>query len=155
MNFVNRHFPDREVTDRVSPGPIVSRQHKWPLRYDSIEYVALCADIATVVFASVVSTWLCQAQNGWAAGDLSNALGLALVSAACLVCLLKTHGLYRPAELLVLRSQMRAVWIAWASLLFLIWAGYGFAIGSGSSQQAGTLFAVLGLGLLMAERCGE
>ncbi|MET4275834.1 MULTISPECIES: exopolysaccharide biosynthesis polyprenyl glycosylphosphotransferase [unclassified Bradyrhizobium] len=154
MNFVNRHFPDREVTDRVSPGPIVSRQHKWPLRYDSIEYVALCADIATIVFASVVSTWLSQAQSGWAAGDLSNALGLALVSATCLVCLLKTHGLYRPAELLVLRSQMRAVWIAWASLLFLIWAGYGFAIGSGSSHQAGTLFAVLGLGLLMAERWG-
>ncbi|MGY3425309.1 hypothetical protein ACVWZW_005813 [Bradyrhizobium sp. F1.13.4] len=155
MNFVNRHFPDREVTDRVSPGPIVSRQHKWPLRYDSIEYVALCADIATIVFASVVSTWLSQAQSGWAAGDLSNALGLALVSATCLVCLLKTHGLYRPAELLVLRSQMRAVWIAWASLLFLIWAGYGFAIGSGLFSPSGHTFRCPGPGLAYGRAVGS
>lgn len=152
MNFVNRHFPDREVTDHVGPGPILSRQRKWPLRYDSIEYVALCADIATIVFASVVSMWLCQARNGWAAGDLSNTLGLALVSAACLVCLLKTHGLYRPVELLVLRNQIRAVCMAWMSLLLFMWAVYGFAIRPGSSEQVGPLFAVLGLGLLVAER---
>lgn len=154
MNFVNRHFPDREDTDRISPVPAVSRQHKWPLRYDSIEYVALCADIATILFASVVSTLLHQVQNGQAAGDLSNAFGLALVSAACLVCLLKTHGLYRPVELLVLRSQIRALCTAWTSLLLLIWAVYGFAIRPGSSQEAGPLFAVIGLGLLIAERWG-
>lgn len=154
MNFVNRHFPDQEVTDRVSPGPAVSRQHKWPLRYDSVEYVALCADIATILFASVVSTLLHQAQDGQAAGDMSDALGLALVSAACLVCLLKTHGMYKPVELLVLRNQIRAVSIAWMSLLLFIWAVYGFAIRPGSSQQAGPLFAVLGLGLLVAERWG-
>ncbi|MBR0830975.1 exopolysaccharide biosynthesis polyprenyl glycosylphosphotransferase [Bradyrhizobium manausense] len=154
MNFVNRHFPDREVTDRVTPGPAVSRQHKWPLRYDSIEYVALCADIAIILFASVVSTLLHQAQDEQAAGDLSDALGLALVSAACLVCVLKTHGLYRPVELLVLRNQIRALCMAWTSLLLFIWAVYGFAIHPGSSQQAGPLFAVLGLCLLMAERWG-
>lgn len=151
MNFVNRHFPEREVTERVSPGPI-SRQHKWPLRYDSVEYVALCADIATILFASVVSTLLHQTQHGQATGDLSDALRLALVCAACLVCLLKTHGLYRPVELLVLRNQIRAVCMAWMSLLLFIWAVYGFAIGPSSSEQVGPLFAVLGLGLLLAER---
>ncbi|MBR0718458.1 exopolysaccharide biosynthesis polyprenyl glycosylphosphotransferase [Bradyrhizobium liaoningense] len=155
MNFVNRHFPDGEVvTDRVSAGPAVSRQHKWPLRYDSVEYVALCADVATILIASLVSTLLHQAQNGQAAGDLSDALGLALVSAACLVCVLKTHGLYQPVELLVLRNQIRAVCMAWTLLLLFIWAVYGFAIRPGSSEQAGPLFAVLGLGLLMAERWG-
>lgn len=154
MNFVNRHFPDGEVMDRVDPEPAVSRQHKWPLRYHSVEYVALCADIATILFASLVSTLLHQAQNGQAAGDLIDALGLALVSAICLVCLLKTHGLYRPVELLVLRNQIRAVCMAWTSLLLFVWATYGFAIRPGASQQAGLLFAVLGLGLLMAERWG-
>lgn len=154
MNFVNRHFPDREDTDRVSSVLAVSGQHKWPLRYDSIEYVALCADIATILFASIVSTLLHRVQNGQAAGDLGNALGLALVSAACLVCLLKTHGLYRPVELLVLRNQIRALCMAWTSLLLLIWAAYGFAIRPGSSQDVGPLFAVIGLGLLMAERWG-
>src|SRR5437870_532516 len=106
MNFVNRHFPDRDETDRVSPAPAVSRQNKWPIRYDSIEYVALCADIGTILFASLVSALLYKAQSGRAAGDLSNALGLALVSAACLVCVLNTRGLYRPIELLVLRNQI-------------------------------------------------
>lgn len=154
MNFVNRHFPDRDKTDRISPGPAVSRGHKWPIRYDSIEYVALCADIATILFASVACTLLYRAQNGQATGDLSNALGLALVSAACLVSLLKTRGLYRPIELLVLRNQIRAVCLAWTSLFLLIWIASSFAIRPGSSQEAGPLFAVFGLGLLMAERWG-
>lgn len=154
MNFMNRHFPDRDETDRVSPRPAVSGPSKWPVRYDSIEYMAQCADIATILFASVVSTLLYPAQNGQAAADLSNSLGLALVSAACLVSLLRTRGLYRPIELLVLRHQIRAVCLAWTALLLLIWAVSGFAIRPGSSQQAGPLFAVFGLGLLVAERWG-
>src|ERR1044072_6921418 len=104
MNFVNRHFSDREIAHRVSPGLPASRQHKWPLRYDAVEHVAVCADIATILVAGVVSTFLLQAQNGQAAAELSDMIGLALVSAASLVCLLKTQGLYRPVELLVLRN---------------------------------------------------
>lgn len=154
MNFVNRHFPDREVTDRVSPEPAVSRQHKWPLRYDAVEHVVLCADIATILCASIVSTLLYQAQKGHAAADLGNALGLALVSAACLVCLLKTYGLYQPVELLVLRNQIRAVCLAWTSSVLFIWAVYGFATHPGTSKQTGLLFVVVGLGLLLAERWG-
>ncbi|UPJ60684.1 exopolysaccharide biosynthesis polyprenyl glycosylphosphotransferase [Bradyrhizobium sp. 192] len=151
MNFVNRHFHERELTNHVSPGPSVSRQHKWPLRYDAVQHVALCADIATVLFAGVVSTFLYQAQNGQAAPDLSDAVGLALVSAACLVCLLKTRGLYQPVELLVLRNQIRAVCLAWTSLLVFSWGVYGL-VGPGTSQPAAMLFAVLALGLLLAER---
>lgn len=154
MNFVNRHFPEREVTDRVSPKPAISRQHKWPLRYDAVEHVALGADIATILFASIVSTLLYQAQHGQAAVGLENALGPALVSAACLVCLLKTYGLYQPVELLALRNQIRVVCLAWASSVLFIWAVYGFAIHPGASQQAGLLFVVIGLGLLLAERWG-
>lgn len=77
MNFVNRHFPDRDVADRISPEPPASLQHKWPFRYDAVEYVALCADIAIILFASVVSTLLCRVQSGQAATELSDALGLA------------------------------------------------------------------------------
>jgi putative colanic acid biosynthesis UDP-glucose lipid carrier transferase len=154
MNFVSRHFADLDDTARVGPESAVSRQQKWPLRYDSIEYVAVCADIATLVLASAVATLSYQLQNGWVAGDWSNAFGLALASAICFVCLLKTHGLYRPVELLVLRSQIRAVCMAWTSSLLLIWALYGFAVRPGPSQEAGLLFAVFGLGLLMAERWG-
>lgn len=154
MNFVNRHFPDREITDQASPAPAVSREHKWPLRYDAVEHVALCADIATILFASVVSTFLYQAHYGQAAADLSEAIGLALVSAACFVCLLKTRGLYQPVELLVLRNQIRAVCIAWMSLSVFSWAVGGLAVRPGTSQQAALLFAVMVLGLLVAQRWG-
>ncbi|MBR0906421.1 exopolysaccharide biosynthesis polyprenyl glycosylphosphotransferase [Bradyrhizobium liaoningense] len=152
MNFVNRHFPDREIADRVSPGLPASRQHKWPLRYDAVEHVAVCGDIATILFAGVVSTFLLQAQNGQAAAELSDMIGLALVSAACLVCLLKTQGLYRPVELLVLRNQIRAVCTAWALLLIFFWVLHGLEVRPGTSQQAALVFGVVALGLLTAER---
>ncbi|MDF0494673.1 exopolysaccharide biosynthesis polyprenyl glycosylphosphotransferase [Bradyrhizobium yuanmingense] len=154
MNFVNRHFPNREVTDRLSPEPTVSREPKWPLRYDAVEHVVLGVDVATILFASLVSTLLYQAQYGQAAANLANVLGLALVSAACLVCLLKTYGLYQPVELLVLRNQMRAVCLAWMSSVLFILAVYGFAIRPETSQHPGLLFAVLGLSLLLGERWG-
>lgn len=154
MNFVNRDLPDQDYAARVDLEPPAFREHKWPLRYGSIEHVALCADIVTVVFASIISTWLYQFQHGEAAGNLRNAFGLALVSAACLACLLKPHGLYRPIELLVLRHQMRAVCMTWISLLLLIWAMYGFAVPPNSSQEASLLFAALGLCLLMVQRWG-
>ncbi|GLR92688.1 hypothetical protein [Bradyrhizobium liaoningense] len=87
MNFVNRHFPDREVTDRISPEPTGSRKPKWPLRYDAVEHVVLGADIATILLASLVSTLLYQAWYGQGAANVGNALGLRwlaqLVSFAC------------------------------------------------------------------------
>lgn len=153
MNFVNRHFIERDETARVSSEPAVSGQHKWPLRYDSIEYVALCADVAAILFASVVSTLLSKVQDGEATRVQGNALGLALVSAACFVCVLKAHGLYRPIELLVFRNQVRAVCVTWTLLLLLIWAAYGFGR-PGASQEANPLFAAFGLALLVAERWG-
>lgn len=153
MNFVNRHLPDQIDTARVSLDPPISR-HKWPLRYDRIEHVALCADIATILLASVISTVLYRFQNVQTGADHGNAFGLALISAACVAPLLKAQGLYRPIELLVLKNQVRAVCVTWASLLLLIWAAYGFAIPPGASQKPGPLFAILGLALLVAERWG-
>lgn len=152
MNFVNRHFPDQNDTAGVNLEPPASSRHKWPLRYDWIEHAALCADIATILLASVISTLLYRLQSGQTEGDHGNAFGLALVSAACVASVLKAQGLYRPIELFVLKNQVRAVFVTWASLLLLIWAAYGFAIRPGASQEAGPLFAFLGLALLVAER---
>jgi len=153
MNFVNRHLLDQNDAARVSLEPSRSR-HKWPLRYDWIEHIALCADVATILFASVVSTLLYQFQNGRPEGDHGSGFGLALVGAACVASVLKAQGLYRPVELFMLKSQVRAVCVTWASLLLLIWAAHGFAIRPDVSQEAGLLFAILGLALLVAERWG-
>ncbi|WLB91038.1 exopolysaccharide biosynthesis polyprenyl glycosylphosphotransferase [Bradyrhizobium japonicum] len=152
MNFVNRHFPDRELADRIGPLLPAARQHKWPLRYDAVEHVAVCADIATILVGGVVSTFLFQARNGRAAAELSDMIGLALLTAACLVCLLKTQGLYRPVELLVLRNQISAVCMAWASLLIFLWAVSGLDVRPGPPLEAALIFGVVALGLLMAER---
>lgn len=153
MNFVNRHFPDQNDTARVSLEPLVSR-HKWPLRYDRIEHVALCADIVTILLASVVATFLYRFQSGQAEGEHGSAFGLALVSAACVTAALKAQGLYRPIELFMLKSQVRAVCVTWASLSLLIWSAYGFEIRPGAFREAAPLFAILGLALLVAERWG-
>ena len=153
MNFVNRHLSAQHDTARVSPEPSISR-HKWPLRSDWIEHVALCADVATILFAGVLSKLLYRLQSGQSDGDYGNALGLALVSAACVASVLKAQGLYRPIELFMLKNQVRAVFTTWTSLLLLIWVAYGFAIRPHPSQGAGPLFAILGLALLVAERWG-
>ncbi|MDA9409893.1 exopolysaccharide biosynthesis polyprenyl glycosylphosphotransferase [Bradyrhizobium sp. CCBAU 45384] len=142
------------MNDTASVGPDPAASQKWPLRYDSIEYVAVCADVATLVFASAISTLASELHNGRAEGDWASAFGLALGSAIGLVWLLKAHGLYQPFELLVLRNQIRGVCIAWTSSLLLIWALHGFAVRPGPSQEVGLLFAVFGLGLLIAERWG-
>jgi putative colanic acid biosynthesis UDP-glucose lipid carrier transferase len=153
MNYVNRHLLDQNDAARVSLEPSISR-HKWPLRYDWIEHVALCADVAAILFAGVASKLLYQLQNGQSGGDDGMAFGLALVSAACVASVLKAQGLYRPVELFMLKNQVRAVCVTWMSLLLLIWAAYGFAIRPAPSQQAGPLFAILGLALLVAQRWG-
>lgn len=152
MNFVNRHFPDSEMADHVSPELPSSRQYKWPLRFDAVEHVAICADIVIILFAGLVSALLFQTQKERAAADLNDMIGVALVSAAGLVCLLKAQGRYRPVELLLLRNQMRAVCIAWASLQAFFWVVHGLEVRSEPSQQAALVFGILAWGVLMAER---
>lgn len=152
MNFINRDIGDEIGTTRISPAPFPSVQHKWPVRYDSIEWLALCADIATILFACALSTLLYRIRDGALAGDLSNALGLALVASGLFASLLKTHGLYRPIELLVLRGQIHAICLAWASSLFVIWFVGALKAHPEPSSGAAPLFALLGLSLLLAQR---
>ncbi|MDA9526874.1 exopolysaccharide biosynthesis polyprenyl glycosylphosphotransferase [Bradyrhizobium sp. CCBAU 25338] len=150
MNFVNRNIDNRLDAARVSLEPVSPVEQKWPIRYDSIELLALCADIATILFASVISVlW---AQDGVLAGDWSSVFGLAIAVSAAFASSLRARGLYRPIELLVLRSQIRAICVAWTSLFLVIWAVGAFKVESGSSRHFGLLFAVLGLSMLLAQR---
>src|SRR4029079_15945599 len=85
--------------------------------------------------------------------DLSKSVGAGILVSALLISLLKIRGMYRPAELLVLRHQIRAVFLAWISV-FLLLAATVFALKIGNEISRGTsmLFAMVGLIALVGQR---
>ncbi len=133
--------------------PSFTAERKWPVRYGSIEALAICADVASILLASIISALLFRIHSSWSAADLGKAIGSAIVVSALLIPLLKMRGSYRPVELLGLRKQIRAVCLAWGFVFILLAAAVGaLNIGHELSRTAGLMFAVLGLTTLMIER---
>lgn len=152
-------FFDRQIT--ATPGELASRgfvtplnaERKWPIRYEAIESIAICADVATILLASVLSALLYRIDSGWTATNLGKAVGSAIVVSALFVCLSKANDRYRPTELLVLRNQIRAVCLAWIFVFLLLAGAVGaLNIGNEVSRGFGLLFAVFGLAMLIAQR---
>jgi putative colanic acid biosynthesis UDP-glucose lipid carrier transferase len=154
MNFVSRHVR-YNISDasRISSQSSLAAERKWPIRYESIEFLAISIDIATILFASILSALLYQMQSGGTSVELGKALGSAIIAAALFVSALKTNGLYKPTELLVLRSQIRAVCLAWMTWLLLVVAISALNVHQEISRGAVPLFALLGLIALVAQRC--
>jgi Undecaprenyl-phosphate glucose phosphotransferase len=155
MNFINRDLTVN-VTADVAPGglaPPLKAERKWPIRYESIELLAICTDIATVLLASILSAMVYRIDNGLTATNLGKAVGSAMVVAALFVSLSKTNGAYRPTELMVLRHQIRTVCFAWTFVFVLLAAAVGaLNIGHELPRGAGIVFALLGLAMLIAQR---
>jgi putative colanic acid biosynthesis UDP-glucose lipid carrier transferase len=78
MNFVERQAG--ETAPRTFAASEAVR--KWPIRYRSIEALAICTDLATILLASVISTLLYHINGGWTATDIEKAAGHAIVAAA-------------------------------------------------------------------------
>ena len=155
MNFVNRDIRatvPSEVTSRSLVASL-NAERKWPIRYEAIELLAICTDIATILLASVLSDLLYRFNSGWTATGLGKAVGSAIIVSALFVCLSKTNDRYRPTELLVLRNQVRAVCFAWTFVFFLLAGAVGaLNIGHEVSRGVGLLFALFGLVMLIAQR---
>jgi Undecaprenyl-phosphate glucose phosphotransferase len=155
MNFVNRHIAT-DAASEVAPGgfgPSLKAERKWPIRYESIELLAVCTDLVALLLASILSALLCRIQSGWTATDLGKAVGSAIVVSSLLVSLLKAHGMYRPTELLVLRNQIRAVCLAWTFVFFLLAGAVGaLNIGHEVSRATDVAFALLGFATLITHR---
>jgi putative colanic acid biosynthesis UDP-glucose lipid carrier transferase len=149
MNFVERQAGEAAPRN-LSASEAVRR---WPIRYRSIEAFAICSDLATILLASVISTLLYHVNDGWTATDIERAAGSAIVASALFVCLLKIYGSYRPTELLIIRDQMNAVFLAW-TFVFLILASAVAALKISNEVSRGTslMFALLGFAMLMANR---
>lgn len=154
MNFVNRQIT-ATAPGEAAPRSVVTSlnpERKWPVRYEAIELLAICADIATILLASVISVLLDRMNGGWSASNLGKAVGSAIIVSALFISLSKTNGKYRPTELLVLRSQVRAVFLAWTFVFFLL-AGAVGPLNIGHEVSPGyPIFAALGLLLLVAQR---
>jgi len=113
----------------------------------------MAADVATIVLASVFSSLLYHLQESGTPVDLSKPLGAGILVSALFISLLKIRGMYRPAELLVLRHQIRAVLLAWISVFLLLAATvFALKIGNEISRGTSTLFAMFGLIALVVHR---
>ena len=156
MNFV-KHPIGVDLSDGVSVPALDGQSHggrKWPIHYDSVEPLAIVTDLATIVLASVFSCLLYHLfQESGAPVDVGKALGSAILVSALFISLMKIRGMYRPAELLVLRNQVRAICLTWMSV-FLLLAGTVFALKIGAEISRGTsmLFAMFGLIALIVHR---
>src|SRR4051794_20382595 len=139
-------------SDRVSNEQSFGAR-KWPIRYDSLERLAVAADFITIILASILSGLSYNLQEPGTPLDLSKSIGAGILVSTLFVSLLKMRGMYRPAELLGLRNQIRGVCLAWISV-FLLLAGTVFALKIGSELSRGTsiLFAIYGLIALTLHR---
>jgi putative colanic acid biosynthesis UDP-glucose lipid carrier transferase len=155
MNYVERRIgigiPDDGSARALDELPL--RERKWPIHYDSIELLAVVADFATIILASVISGFLYPLHETGTLDDIGKSVGSAILVSALFISLMKIRGMYRPTGLLLLREQVRNVCLTWISV-FLLLAGTVFALKIGSEISRGTslLFAAFGLVALILHR---
>jgi len=131
-----------------SPAP-----HKWPMSYESIEFISVVADALVIFLASTLAGVIYHVRAYGTPGDIVQYIGSAAIVAALFISLMKSHGMYKPAALLALRSQLRTMFLLWTGV-FLLLAGTVFALKAGIELSRGTnlLFATSGLTALIIHR---
>jgi Undecaprenyl-phosphate glucose phosphotransferase len=152
IGFSIMNFVDQRVEAKLAGDLALAEERKWPLRYDSVEAATICLDVAAVATAGICASILYPVSEG-ARLDLGQALGSAALVSTLFSLSLKSQGLYRPAELLVLSRQVRLVFATWA-MVFLLLSVVVFLLKVGSELSRGTtlLFAGLSLVALIANR---
>ncbi len=151
MNFVARRItaPAETPVDRSEVRP----QRKWPISYNSIEPLAIAADIAAIFLSSTVAGVVYQLERLGTSGFILQYIASAAAVSALFISLIVGRGLYDPAELLDIGSQIRSVTAIWSGV-FLFCAAVVFALKAGADFSRGSvlLFAFAGLGILLLQR---
>jgi putative colanic acid biosynthesis UDP-glucose lipid carrier transferase len=152
MNFVER---DIGVTSSAAASGFKEQPqaHKWPISYDSVEFISVVADATVIFSASTLAGVIYHTQAYGTPGDIIQYFGSAVIVATLFISLMKSRGMYKPAALLALRNQLRTVFLLWTAVFFLL-AGTVFALKVGTELSRGTslLFAALGLIALIVHR---
>jgi putative colanic acid biosynthesis UDP-glucose lipid carrier transferase len=154
MNFMKRHT-DLDVVPIVVRGvPNGQRaERKWPISYESLDFATVLADAVIILSVGILTSTAYNVQAFGTTGDLGQHAGASAVVAALFIVLMKGQGMYRPAELLLLGKQLRAVCLVWATV-FLLLAGILFTLKAGDQLSRGSilLFAGAGLGAIAVHR---
>lgn len=147
MNFIRRDIH----AAGASPGRRLER--KWPIRYDSIEILAILVDASIILASSTITGIIYHYRVFGAPGDVTKYLVSAAVVATLFISLMRSRGMYRPNELLIPRRQTRQVCLYWMAVIALL-AGAVFAlkIGDELSRGANLMFGIVGLASLIAQR---
>lgn len=146
MNFVNQRVEAKLA------GDLPAIEGKWPIKYESVGAIAICIDVVTIALAGVCASILYQVNEGLRL-ELGQALGSAALVSTLFSLLLKSQGLYRPTELIMLRRQIRLIVATWLAV-FLLLSGIVFTLKIGHELSRGTSLTFAGLGLvaLLANR---
>ena len=143
INFrANRVGSPIETLDLTKARP----QPRWPISYNSIEPLAVAADIAAIFLSSIVAGAI---YSGFVLQHIASSAAVS----ALFIPLMIGRGLYDPAELLDISRQIRKVTAVWIGV-FLFYAAVIFALKAGAEFSRGSvlLFAVAGLGILLLQR---
>src|SRR5579859_6852479 len=108
MNFVRRRI-DEDVPESLSASGVSEMplgERKWPIRYDSVESLAIVADLTTIILSGWFSGLLYRFHDKGLHGDIGKSVGSAILVSALFVSVMKIRGMYRPTELLILRNQI-------------------------------------------------
>lgn len=108
-----------ELADRAPVRLLDGR--RWPIRFDSTEPLAAVADFVTIVSAALLSGWLYSLGTPSGA-KFSGYAGPAVLVSALFILVMKMQGMYKPAELLALRKQIRTACIVWIFVFLLLLA---------------------------------
>ena len=149
MNFIDRNVGVPLSRDPFPRKARSAPERAWPVRYQAIEPLAVTIDSLAILFTGLVVAALYHI--GGYPLDIRRTGG-ALIVAALFVGFLKARGFYRPTELMVLRSQLRAVATTWALVFVLLAAVVGLLDIRQEVPRGAGLFALLGLVPLMAHR---
>jgi Undecaprenyl-phosphate glucose phosphotransferase len=128
------------------------------ISYRVIGPISMTCDAVLIILMGVLSSVVYQYAYYYDSvlgrpDDILQSAGLAAVVAALFIPLGKSRGLYNPAELLNLKSQISKVSFKWtAILLFLAAAAFAMKAGGNFSRGSTLLFAIFGLVALLSER---
>src|SRR5829696_7630645 len=110
MNYMN-HPAGVGLSDARSTGVLEqsAARRRWPIHFDSLERMAMAADLSAIVLASVLAGLVYHFQDVRAAMDLGKSVGSGVLASALFILMFKIQGMYIPTALLLVRNQIRAV----------------------------------------------
>lgn len=129
-----------------------ARDRRWPVRYDSVEPLALLADVATIFVASLVAAFAHRLLTG-VPGDIARLVGVALPTSVVFTAVAKSFNLYLPKALLELRNQLRSVCAIWLGVFcILVTTMFTLQMKGEIPWDFALVFGVTGLTILTVQR---